>query len=107
MQGLQLLLQRCTSDSIVTCFGSFIVNSQLWVRMFAYFGLLDGLTYSVVQVLMDYCAWGSLRDALQAAQRPLKEREIAAVCAAAVKGKVPIIFFVVVEKSMGLYNSRI
>jgi len=61
------ILKRCKSDSIVNYFGSFTVNSQLWI-------------------LMDYCAWGSVRDALEAAQRPLKEREIAAVCAASVKG---------------------
>jgi serine/threonine protein kinase len=63
------ILKRCKSDSIVNYFGSFTVGSQLWI-------------------LMDYCAWGSVRDALEAAQRPLKEKEIAAVCAAAVKGLV-------------------
>lgn len=35
---------------------------------------------------MDYCAWGSIRDAIELTQRPLKEKEIAAVMSAAVKG---------------------
>ena len=35
---------------------------------------------------MDYCALGSLRDALELAGRPLKEKEIATVCASALEG---------------------
>jgi len=63
------ILKMCKSESIVNYYGSCAVGPQLWI-------------------LMDYCAWGSLRDALELCQRPLKEREIAAVCAAAVKGLV-------------------
>jgi len=35
---------------------------------------------------MDYCALGSLRDALELAGRALKEKEIATVCASALEG---------------------
>ena len=41
---------------------------------------------------MDYCALGSLRDALELAGRPLKEKEIATVCASALEG---MLFYVV------------
>jgi hypothetical protein len=44
----------------------------------------------VYKIFMDYCALGSLRDALELAGRPLKEKEIATVCASALEGTVVV-----------------
>lgn len=35
---------------------------------------------------MDYCALGSIRDALELAGRSLKEKEIATICSSALEG---------------------
>jgi len=61
------ILKSCKSKFVVSYFGSCKVKGELWI-------------------FMDYCALGSLRDALELAGRSLKEKEIATVCASALEG---------------------
>lgn len=61
------ILRSCKSKYVVSYFGSCKVNGELWI-------------------FMDYCALGSIRDALELAGRSLKEKEIATVCASALEG---------------------
>lgn len=54
------MLQQCNCASIVTYYGSYIIDSDLWI-------------------VMEYCEGGSVSGAMKTLQRSLNEREIGAV----------------------------
>lgn len=61
------ILKRCRHLNIVTYFGTCSYEGRLWV-------------------LMDYCAFGSVKDMMERLSRTLTEKEIASICAAILQG---------------------
>jgi len=61
------ILKKCSSPNIVSYYGCFRNGREFWI-------------------LMDYCAYGSLRDLMDHLEQPLEERVIAHVCMGSLAG---------------------
>ena len=61
------IMKQCHSAYIITYFGSYILESELWI-------------------VMEYCGGGSVSDLMKVTGKPLNEEQISCVCRDALKG---------------------
>jgi len=80
------ILRQCRSQFIVNYYGCYIKNSDLLVTLAESFARLVLNFTLLLQILMDLCSAGSIRDAIEKLQSTLAEEQIAYVCRSALEG---------------------
>ena len=79
------LLKRCRDYNIVRLYGTIQKDDSLWVRLL-HCVLFYVCLLASKQILMDYCAAGSVLDLMKTLRRTLQEEEIAVIILSVLKG---------------------